>query len=341
MGLNTNATWSATVKAGALHLESGLLHEIGHTLGLAHSSVSVGPLGTAIPIMAPFMNGGESHVLQSPDDRQGIESLFSFWQQMPGLAVDIGAGGASNLPQVWVISGGNSIWHYRNGSPGTFDQVPGDGAAIAVDGAGVPWVVSSNNSVWKWIGPVPPPQNAAWAWQKLPEGGVDIAAGGGQIWSISNTSDGAGNFFVKKWTGSAWDSSAGGVGVHVAVDWLGRPWVTQRNGLVWRLITSNGDINTLGTGAAAWQNIVQSDTNMSACGNDIGAGADGTVWLIGCGPVGNDFDIWLWDEQSAATSVSLQRLFIPMDGYASRITVAPNGRSWVTQSNGAIWQRAN
>ncbi|OMO59893.1 Peptidase M10, metallopeptidase [Corchorus capsularis] len=62
--------WSVNVTAGSYHLETIALHEIGHLLGLHHSSVE----GS---IMYPSFKPGESKGLHA-DDVQGIKALYNF-----------------------------------------------------------------------------------------------------------------------------------------------------------------------------------------------------------------------------------------------------------------------
>ncbi|EOY32555.1 Matrixin family protein, putative [Theobroma cacao] len=61
--------WSVSVTPGAYHLETIALHEIGHLLGLHHSSVEGA-------IMYPTFMAGESKGLHG-DDIQGIRALYN------------------------------------------------------------------------------------------------------------------------------------------------------------------------------------------------------------------------------------------------------------------------
>ena len=62
--------WSVTATPGAYHLETLALHEIGHLLGLGHSSIEGA-------IMYPTFMDGESKGLHG-DDIQGIKALYNY-----------------------------------------------------------------------------------------------------------------------------------------------------------------------------------------------------------------------------------------------------------------------
>jgi hypothetical protein len=66
--------------------------------------------------------------------------------------------------------------------------------------------------------------------------------------------------------------------------------------------------------------------------NDIGIGADGSVWIIGTGAVSGGYGIWRWKGKSDWQQV---------DGGAVRIAVDPEGRPWIVNSKGSIFRRLN
>ncbi|GMI78432.1 matrix metalloproteinase [Hibiscus trionum] len=62
--------WSVAANPGSYHLETVALHEIGHLLGLGHSSIEGA-------VMYPSIMPGESKGLHG-DDIQGINALYNF-----------------------------------------------------------------------------------------------------------------------------------------------------------------------------------------------------------------------------------------------------------------------
>ncbi|XP_022751887.1 metalloendoproteinase 3-MMP-like [Durio zibethinus] len=62
--------WSVSATPGAFHLETLALHEIGHLLGLGHSSIEGA-------IMYPTFRSGESKGLHG-DDIEGIKALYNY-----------------------------------------------------------------------------------------------------------------------------------------------------------------------------------------------------------------------------------------------------------------------
>src|SRR5262249_26286183 len=110
-------------------------------------------------------------------------------------------------------------------------------------------------------------QNCPRTWGKLPGLARDIGAGAdGSVWVIGTNpvgNDGVGDF---RWTGSDWEAIDGG-GVRIDVDEGGNPWVVNSGGQIFRRINDR------------WQLL-------PGLARDIGAGADGSVWVIGTNPVG-------------------------------------------------------
>jgi hypothetical protein len=144
------------------------------------------------------------------------------------------------------------------------------------------------------------------------------------------------------------DASNGGVGARIAVDHKGQPWVVQALGAIFRRYGSGESINSPPSSSPSWQGPIRQLNEawvplrgQLACAKDIGAGTDRSVWIIGCAPIGSDFDIWIWNEQvSNRSDVSNEAEFRPLDGFASRITGSPDGRPWVVQANGNTFQRS-
>ncbi|KAK8572379.1 hypothetical protein V6N13_047980 [Hibiscus sabdariffa] len=62
--------WSVAANPGSFHLETVALHEIGHLLGLGHSSIEGA-------VMYSSIRPGESKGLHG-DDIQGINALYNF-----------------------------------------------------------------------------------------------------------------------------------------------------------------------------------------------------------------------------------------------------------------------
>ena len=348
-------------------LYTTLLHEVGHSIGLDHSNTNFrNQLGPPVsqPIMWPVQddmtkvdsNGAQTGIVRQlqADDRQALAQSYNVWKQVPGAGfLDIAAGGAYGVSTVvWAtnyINGG--AWLYNGGS-NTWTSISDPeiirAASVAVDDNGNAWFATLPN------GDIYSGSVGHWTYRGCCAN--DIAANGGSVWMISTTSFGSnGDWLVKQYSGSGTTWAAppqGGFGTRIAVDWLGRPWVVQSNGSVWRLYKS-GDHITLdrifSSDPYAWQLVMQQNApfkNQAACARDIGAAADASVWIIGCTQLNSNYAIWQWDEQpgmSVNAYAPSEGQFIPTDGYALRITASPDSRPWVVQSpsagSGAVWRR--
>ncbi len=72
-------------------------------------------------------------------------------------------------------------------------------------------------------------------------------------------------------------------------------------------------------------------SRMPGLAKDIGAGANGTIWVIGTNPVPGGFGIYQWNGRN----------WVNRPGGAVRIDVGPNGAPWVVNDSGRIFQWVN
>lgn len=165
------------------------------------------------------------------------------WENLPGHAKDIAAGGDST-DVVWVIGRDDSAYKWDDNSF-TWQTFGGSAQMIAVETNGIPWVVN-NGQIYRLRGQV---------WQNMPGQASAIAAGGGDVWKLDRQG------VAHKWNDESFTwQSFGGNGQVITVDSNGIPWVIN-NRQVYRL---RGQV---------WQNM---PGNLRA----IGAGG-GEVWGVG------------------------------------------------------------
>jgi peptidoglycan hydrolase-like protein with peptidoglycan-binding domain len=320
--INTQPIWSVAtpVPATSSDLRTVLIHEIGHALGLNHSSFKSA-------VMYPSLPKGTSKSLDI-DDTTAISALYDLWSQLPGGATDVasGANGAT-----WIIgtnpnaSGDASIFQ-RVGN--TWVASNGGGFRIAVDPTGVPWVINKGGQIFKRT------TNTASSgtWTQMPGTASDIGIGfDGTVWVISTFSVGNGNFQIRRFNGTTWDNDVGGA-VRIAVGPDGVPWVVNAQKQIYRRT-----VNSTASGTYL---------QLPGAANDIGVGganANGGryAWIIGTTPVGNDFNIYVWNEQVGDPNDPFQpALFtwLPFGGGAVGITVGPNATPIVVNKAGGIFE---
>jgi len=151
-------------------------------------------------------------------------------------------------------------------------------------------------------------------WQQLPSTASDIGVGNdGTAWIIGTTPVNGG-FNIKKWSTSGWQDANGGA-VRIAVAPNGVPWAINSLGQIFQRASS-------APGTVTW-NL------MPGCGSDIGIGANGTVWSLGCTAVNGGFNIQKWNGSGWSSA----------DGGATRIAVGPTGIPWAVNSVGQILRR--
>ncbi len=320
-------TWSVATPtpAGQVDLQTVALHEIGHALGLSHSS-----LGGAVMI-PPYLGQKRTLIV---DDNVAISALYDTWQSLPGCATDLAIESFTN--GVWSIgctpqAGGYQIQQW-NGSGWTPASGNGSALRIAValntpspDGAR-PWVVNSAGSIFRRTTNTA----ASGTWQQMPGCATDIAAGAssGKVWSLGCVI-GAGGYEIRAWNGSAWVTATGGVeGMRIAVDWTGKPWVVDLAGNVF---TRDSDSPTSGN----W-------VFLPGTASDIGITEEAYPWVIGVTAMPGGLSIKLWNQQPEFNQVPFfapaRAEWIAVPGGALNIAVGSNSTPWVVNNTGNIFR---
>ena len=73
------------------------------------------------------------------------------------------------------------------------------------------------------------------------------------------------------------------------------------------------------------------------CGNDIGVGANGALWLVGCSLTAGGYVIRHSSVDSVASKVDIAA-WKPASGGGVRIAVGPDGTPWLVNSEGSIYR---
>ena len=227
------------------------------------------------------------------------------WVQQRGSAKDIGVGGDGS---VWIIGtnpGGTAHdFGIHRWTGNNWQGIEGGGVRIDVDQTGNPWIVNSNGEIFRRVNDT---------WEHLPGSAKDIGVGGdGSVWIIGTNPGGtAHDFGIHRWTGSNWQGIEGG-GVRIDVDQMGNPWIVNSNGEIFRRVNDT------------W-------VHLPGSAKDIGAGGDGSVWIIGTNPGGtaHDFGIHRW------TGNNWQGI----EGGGVQISVDSSGLPWIVNSMGNIFSR--
>jgi hypothetical protein len=156
-------------------------------------------------------------------------------------------------------------------------------------------------------------------WEERPGLAKDIGAGAdGSVWIIGTdrvaTDPVGSDFSIHRWNGSDWDDIDGG-GVRIDVDGKGNPWVVNHRGQIFRRDNNQ------------W-------VPLPGLAKDIGAGADGSVWIIGTIPVGTDpvhpdFSIHTWHGSD----------WDRIDGGGVQISVVNQRLAWMVNSKDKIFRR--
>jgi hypothetical protein len=316
MEFDSSESWSL------LPLVAVAQHEAGHLIGLDHSSFGDSALG--FPVMHPINHNVTTF---TDDDNMGANAVYNGWEQIPGVAIDIGVNSIAGTTGdvVWVV--GNDNIPYRWNGSGWIQTGGVSANRIDVDAQGHGVVVATDGRILRHQFSTP-------AWVELPGGGraKDVGvAQNGAIWVIGldnlayNFNPGNGT-----WTGN------GGPAGQIAIDVTptGQPWV----------VTSN---NELWVGPAPWAK------HSTGIGSDVGLGGKnngpGTrEWLF---VIAQNSAPYVLDRQEAlsvsfpcgtslcSSTAPLTNTWVPMGGIATRVAAGSRGRSWLVTSSGQIFRR--
>lgn len=335
--VDTDRSWSTdgTPSSTEYDLATVLLHEIGHAIGLSHSSVSVATMEAFILTGLPPERN--LHV----DDTVGASALYDAFVQVPGQARDIAVGGdgadTGTDPDVWIIgntpaSGGYVVQKWSGSS---FVSVTdgGSGARIAVTYDGRPWVVAQSGTIWERSSS----STSSGGWTQRQGCAKDIGIGGISsfnlaVWVIGCDAK-TGGFGVHKWNGTTFvaDSVTSAAGVRIAVDHVGLPWLVNDAGEIWRRTTVSPSTGT-------WERV-------DGSAKDIGVGWSGYPWTLGTDTSNGGFEIFVWNDQDAGFNGSppanaVDGVWLQLQGGATSISVGPDAEPWVAASDLTVHRTA-
>ena len=293
--------WETTGVNAGWDLRSVATHEAGHTLGLAHSSVTQAGVR---PVMysGSVALGAKNFTLSADDKLPLTVSPYVSWKGILGTAGDTRDIGASTVATAsgvtettWrvgstAVAGEGFVVQRWNESTSSWVTVSGSGAVRIDVMNNIPWIVTSGGLVRVRTG-VSSLSPDGTGWENRGNCTFkDIGASSTNIvWAIGGTINAAGNYDVYRYNGASnttactgWslvdDDTASVVGDGVRIDVSprdGSAWVVAADGSIYH---RNGVDGTNRTGTS-W-------SKYGGRANDISIGPDawgtyGAVWITG------------------------------------------------------------
>jgi hypothetical protein len=315
--------------------QSVVLHELGHAIGLDHSSI--GGDGWWGTIMYPGIAAGANKRTLSVDDKIAVSTHYDQWQLMDSDTTDVGIGANGD---VWVVAGDHSVWTLRGGG---WHWTGADASRITVAPNGWPFVIAGwgDGSIWYRNsnspdnGP-PPGQIEPPRWEQFPGNACARDLGIGPDWGLwiigcEPGPDGT----IWKWTGESWTQShVGGWATSIAVGDDGRPWVVDSGGAVYQYTTNDPWTGT-------WRLVTLPSAGGHIGAVDIGVGPAPYPYIAGTG-AGNFYVLneqgQIGDGGPGGAPWRREWRGLPNIGRGWRIAVGPNGEPWALNTNRQLYK---
>jgi hypothetical protein len=326
--IDTAEGWAVS---GSPNMSVTLVHEIGHMLGLDHSSI-----GAAImfPTTNPAVTGT---AVLADDDLAAITFRYRAWEPQPGVANDIGVGAAG----IWAIgqlprTGGFDIKRWTG-----LSWVEIGGGAVRVAVGDEPWLVNSAGRIYRRTGVTTWDRDGvAWEEPTPTMRARDIGvASGKRPWVIGTASRGSGGFAILRFNGTLWEE-VGGAAVRVAVGDNGTVYVVNAQGLVYRRanITAANPLGTHWTNLGALANNIFG--NETGVATDVAVSRSGIAWVVGTAD-GNPMAFVRQDQPAISGKAEAFSRWVPVSipGHADNIAMWWAHDPWLTQTAGAIHRR--
>jgi peptidoglycan hydrolase-like protein with peptidoglycan-binding domain len=328
----TGYAWSdnGSPSTSQLDLPTTLLHELGHALGLYHSSFG---FSVMYPAVTP---GGVNRTLKA-DDVEAIATVNTVWTQVfgppsGGTVFKAAVNFHFNGPSIWALSGvttgGYHIWEMNGG----WTQHPGLATSIAVNptsNGNQPWVINTQDQVFRWNWST---QN----WDNIPACATDIAVGtDDSVWVIGCDSTPGGRHIYKYngdsacGAGNCWTQSDGGavkvsVGQRTNLDTTIVPWLVNSSGQLFRRTTADATVSN------AWEVLPNLPNSQQAVGVAAQAGYAYAYSAAGT--------VYSFDEQpfSSYQSIPAQDQWIPVATNPAAGSLSSGGLMPIMVSTGGL-----
>jgi peptidoglycan hydrolase-like protein with peptidoglycan-binding domain len=337
--MNQQFPWviSTTTTGSQVDVQTYILHEAGHALGLQHTGAGPATMNPLQPGTDPDRDA-QGRINIDLDDKVAIGLQYPDWDFFTdGLASAIDVGGTAASPSIWILGQSHQLngyrvyqrigssWVFSKNNAGQSDNFAA--YRIAVDPSGVPYAIQEGGAIFRRT--TSTAQNGSWVSLASGTCAADIDVGSdGSVW-IVGCSPTTG---IRKLSGSTFGTAIGSGVSRIGVDAAGTPWVVFFDNRIGRL--QNGSLQVLVGGG------VNIDAGPVSSFGFSPPTPISFAHVFGTAQVGPDYETYIWrDPLGSDPALPQTQEWYHLAGNGVDLSFAPDGFAWIVSADHTIYKQ--